>query len=151
MIVYRIVKEEYANDLSGEGARIYGGRWNSKGIPVLYTSPSLSLAILECLVHLNDIKIPPIFVTVEIEIPQVKPLLFTVEELPDEWNSTQLHYQTQQFGDAHLIAAKRLCLKFPSAVNPLEHNILINPLHKRFPEVKIKKIYPFIWDERLLK
>jgi RES domain-containing protein len=82
MILYRIAKCNYAGDLSGTGARLYGGRWNSEGKPMLYTASSRALAVLEVLVHLSPLLVPNNFCLVEIEVPENSIYTLTPDLLP---------------------------------------------------------------------
>ncbi len=148
MIVYRISNPAYSNDLSGTGAKIFGGRWNSKGIPMLYTTEHISLALLEMLVHtqLKDFTIPLelIYITLpdtslvqEVQLPKLK----------DNW-VTDIEY-SRFMGDEFIKSKKHLALKVPSAVVQEEYNYLINPVHPDVKKIKINEIKSFRPDKRL--
>jgi RES domain-containing protein len=147
MIVYRISSPKWANDISGNGAKLYGGRWNSAGLPMLYTSENISLCMLEILVNVQrqQLKIP--FVLVEIEVPNdlITP---SVKDLPNDWNLYPHPPSSAQFGDRWLQSFKSLMIKVPSSANEFEYNLLINPLHSRFEEVKIKRTSSFSFEQR---
>ncbi|MEW8659196.1 MAG: RES family NAD+ phosphorylase [Candidatus Thiodiazotropha endolucinida] len=147
MRVWRVCREPFAN-LDGKGAEFKGGRWNSPGRPVVYTSTHLSLAILEVLVHLEvDFEdLPDDYVSVEIDIPD------TVEAEAlnaniDFHNITE----TQDYGDMWLASAPSAVLNVPSAVVPKELNVCINPRHTDFHEIKTVGIEPFQFDPRLFE
>ena len=81
MIIYRLCNEEYKDDISGTGAKLAGGRWNSIGVPVLYTSEHISLAVLEILVNTNTNLIPLSYYLFKIEVPDtILPLIITKEK-----------------------------------------------------------------------
>lgn len=146
MIVFRIAARSYANDLSGRGASMYGGRWNPKGVPMLYTSATLSLAALELAVNLPPGRIPNFYQAVEISIPDK--LITTVDELPAQWSGYPYVPATQRIG-RQFIKSNELVLKVPSAVISTEYNYLINPNHPRINDVFIKDQRPFLFDSRL--
>ena len=152
MRVYRIAKDKYAQDLSGEGARLYGGRWNRKGTSVLYTAGNSSLAMLEKLVHIppyvfpRDLKITVLEFPDEIDIIQV-----TLDDLPVDWINRPEHPSILDIGDEFVADATFLGLKVPSAINPIDENVLLNPKHPDFSKVKIIDQLPIVFDKRLLK
>lgn len=150
MKVYRIAKKAYIKDLSGEGARLYGGRWNKKGTAMLYTASNRSLATVEFLVHLpmslmsNDITI------VELNLPTyLKYQTIHAKNLSKDWYSYPASYQQAEIGDKWVAENKSLILKIPSAVVQGEYNVLINPNHSLFNKITISKIEPLKIDKRL--
>ena len=147
MILYRIVKCAYA-DLSGTGARLYGGRWNSEGRSMVYLASSRSLAVLEALVHLSPTNIPNDFCIMNIEVPD-DVLEISVNQLPKNWNEYPEHTSLKQIGNDFLIKQKHLLLKVPSAIVKEEFNYLLNPLHKDAGLVKILSTQSFAFDQRL--
>lgn len=152
MIVYRITREKYARDLSGKGAEKIGGRWNSKGTAMLYCSNSIAHASMEVVVNLPLGNPPPGFVLITIEIPDtVKAGTLQIKDLPKHWNMYPHIEQTQKLGDKFIRDGKNLLLKVPSASVQGDFNYLINPRHKDFSKVKIKKVEPFGFDIRLFK
>ena len=101
MLVYRICKEAYANDLSGQGSKLYGGRWNSKGTSVIYTASSISLAMLEILVHLPQHLFPKDMVLVTIELPKTYPKSeILLKDCPKFWDELPPHKNTKKIGVA---------------------------------------------------
>ncbi len=149
MFLYRITKSVYADDLSGTGARLYGGRWNSVGKPVVYLAGSQSLALLEVLVHLPPALVPADFVVVTFETPDDVTNI-NIEILPTGWNRYPEPISLRYYGDAFIAENKHLLLKVPSAVVPQEYNYLLNPRHPRASKVKIISREPFNFDRRLI-
>lgn len=152
MIVYRLCKKAYANDLSGRGSEISGGRWNGKGTAVVYTSASRALCMVEIIVHIPAGIIPKDYYLVSVLIPDNTRLL-TIEpkDLPDNWNRNPIPASTQKIGNVFIAAQEALVLKVPSAIVQDEWNYLINPSHKDFKKIKITATEPFSFDTRLFK
>jgi RES domain-containing protein len=152
MIVYRLCRKNYANDLSGRGAEISGGRWNGKGIAALYTSSSRALCAIEIVVHIPAGIIPKDYYMVTIELPDDAGITtLNVKELPSNWNNNPIPTSTQRIGNTFLSEQKALVLKTPSAIIKDEWNYIINPMHKDFQKVKIISTEPFSFDTRLFK
>ncbi|MDR2205190.1 MAG: RES family NAD+ phosphorylase [Flavobacteriaceae bacterium] len=147
MIVYRLSKRIYANDLSGKGAEIAGGRWNSKGVAMLYTGESIALCVAEIAVHIPLGILPVDFCLTHIEIPDES--IFELKNLPHNWNIFPYLNETQKVGDNFAKSGKFLAMKVPSAVVQGEFNYLIHPRHPLFSLVKILKVESFGFDERL--
>ncbi len=147
MIVYRLAREIYAKDLSGKGAEIAGGRWNSKGIAMLYTGQNIALCVSEIAVHIPLGIIPKDYCLVHIEIPDDN--IFELKKLPKNWNAIPHNHDTQKVGDQFLKNNKFLTMKVPSASVQGEFNYLINPRNSNFSKVKVKKVEKFGFDERL--
>jgi RES domain-containing protein len=151
MIVYRICKEKYADNLSGIGAELYGGRWNSKGVPMLYASSNISLCTLEMLVQINHQLVPHDFILLFIQLPTTAhcKIIFG-ENLPLNWNSHPPNNHTQKIGDEFILNSQHLCMHVPSAIIPNENNILLNPHSKHFSNLKVIKKIKYQIDGRLL-
>ena len=150
MIVYRLSKQAYINDLSGYGAEKTGGRWNSKGIPVLYTAASRALAVVEIAVHVPLGIIPVDYYMAAIEIPDKASMpRVEVEDLPPNWNRNPFVKNTQLIGDNFIKSNKHLIVQVPSATVICDYNYLINPRHPDFKNVTIKSIDAFEFDSRL--
>ena len=141
MIVYRITKWEYLDDLTGKGARLYGGRWNQEGYEVLYTSAHLSLAVLELLANQVRNLVDDTYGYIRIEIPLSNDILqFNSDLLPSNWRNGVYAEETLQYGTDWLKQNSSLALEVPSAVLKQESNILINPNHPNFRSIRtIKK------------
>ena len=152
MIVYRLSTKKYAKDLSGTGAKIYGGRWNRKGTPIVYTAESRALAFSELLVRVSLPDTPLNYVMVSIEIPDDVLLEeIHIKDLPSDWNRFPWPYKLQEVGSAWAAANKSLILKVPSVVVPGDCNILINSLHPDISTVSVKEVKKFDFDSRLIK
>lgn len=150
MIVFRLSKADFAMDLSGKGAEKSGGRWNSKGVALLYTSDSRALCTTEIAVHTPLGILPTNYVIIAIEIPDgssTKELLAT--SLPHDWRSYPHSYSTQEIGNNFVKISNCLVLKVPSAIVQGEFNYLINPRHKDFKKIKTISVDTFNFDERL--
>lgn len=150
MIVYRLAKSKYCHDLSGKGAGKTGGRWNSKGIPIVYTSNSRALCTVEIAVHMPLSILPIDFKLVTINIPDS--IVFAemnAKILPKEWASIPYSGITQKYGDRFIKDQKYAVLKVPSAVVSGDFNFLINPQHVDFSKIQIIKTESFSFDERL--
>jgi RES domain-containing protein len=135
---WRIVQAHVADRaFSGEGARRYGGRWNSKGYAVIYTSSSISLAILEVLVHIQIYDILEEYVYIPVEFDQKLSLALNPVELPGNWKIDPSPLIIKQLGDSWVESRQSLILEVPSAIVPAEKNYLFNPAHPDFRKLKI--------------
>ena len=152
MKVYRIAQRNFIEDLSGEGARLFGGRWNHKGTSLLYTAESRSLAALEILVHAHNLSSISSLATLILEIPDNVVIDdFTKQySLPEDWNKYPAMSDMQDAVEKW-IKSDGFVLKVPSAIIQEESNYLINPKHKRIADLKILDIQDFSLDERLKK
>ena len=134
---WRIAKQtHHSTGLSDEGARLYGGRWNPVGIPVIYAAESLSLATLEIIVHLeNELLLYNRFVKIPLTFESS--LVFTLprKKLPQDWDSLPPSESTQKMGQKWIEQVKCAILKIPSTVIREEHNFLINPAHPDYSEI----------------
>jgi RES domain-containing protein len=130
---FRIVKRKFASTaFSGEGARVYGGRWNSPGVAVVYTSSTIALAILEWRAHLTQWPAPPVMI-IEIEFSPV--LVDSPSKLPNNWKQLPAPKANAAVGDSWAKSGKSAILQVPSAIVPDEFNYLLNPLHLEFPRI----------------
>jgi len=138
--LYRIAKEKFINDVSGEGARLYGGRWNKTGDAMLYCSEHLSLCVLEVLVHMDYQYFTDEYYFIEAEISE-KDIFFLkeIKKINANWRNNPPVSQTQDYGSQWLEKSEKLALAVPSAVLPFEYNILVNPRHSRFTKIKFSK------------
>lgn len=150
MIVYRLSRGPYRNDLSGKGAELAGGRWNSKGTAMLYTSESIALCTVEVAVHMPLGIVPKDYHLVTIELPEDVPVSEIFEDkLPTSWKSFPHANVTQEMGDRFVQEGDFLVLKVPSATVQGTFNYLVNPRHPAFPKVRITHSEPFTFDKRL--
>ena len=150
MIVYRLSRGKFKNDLSGRGAELAGGRWNSKGVALLYTSESIALCTVEIAVHLPLGIVPADYHLIRIELPDSASILeLNPDDLPADWKSFPHANSTQEIGDAFVLNGEYLALKVPSATVQGTSNYLINPRHQAFRDVRILQTTPFEFDKRL--
>ncbi len=152
MDLFRITKEKYIRDISGEGARRFGGRWNHKGTAVLYTAQSEALAALEILVHVpisaipGDLKLAVLSVPDNLTMQKIKE-----KELPKKWRSYPAPHALADLGTQWINSNTSLMLKVPSVLVHTEMNVLINPAHPDAKEIGIKEVREFSFDPRLHK
>lgn len=149
MIVYRIVSDKHSNDLSGAGSAIYGGRWNSKGKPVVYTGGSIEIALLEVLVNITTPQFDN-YNLVKIDIPDDSIYELRVTDLPKNWNQYPAPSVIVKIGDEWIDSNRSVALKVPSCIVPTAYNYILNCSHTYFKKVKIIDITPFKIDNRLL-
>ena len=147
MLLYRLSRKKYAEQLSGKGAALFGGRWNSVGRPVIYTSEYRSLAVLEYRVN-NPLAVKDLMM-LTIEVPDNSIKTISKTELPENWNAFDPESPVAKLGDLWLHQAESLMLKVPSVPVPEEHNFLINPLHPSMKEVKIIDSSAYLLDNRM--
>ena len=152
MKFWRICRQRYAAEAaSGEGARLYGGRWNSRGVRVVYASTSLALAAVETFVNLEPNLAPSDLVAIAGEIPDaVEILKVTLENLPAKWNRGR-EESLRKVGDAWVREGLTVALRVPSAAIRGEWNVLINPAHKDFSHVRFEEPEPFEFDVRMFR
>ena len=154
MIVYRVTPARHASDLTGEGARLHGGRWNPRGIPMTYTSSSVALASIECFVNTPaGIVSRSNFQRVDIWIPDDAPSeVIQTTDLPTSWPHTPSPDFLSEIGRNWTECVSSLILVVPSAaLGGHENNVLINPRHPQMNEVKVVAMLPFSFDLRLVK
>ncbi len=148
MIVYRICNATYDNDISGTGAKLFGGRWNSNGIPMLYASINISLTVLEMLVNnqFKDFSIPLSLMTISLPDNSHENEI-KLKKLKNDWAEDTSY--TKYIGNEFVKSNSNLYLQVPSAVMLEEHNFLINPLHNDHKKIKIIDVKSFRTDKRL--
>jgi RES domain-containing protein len=149
MLVYRISKTKYAEDLSGEGARRYGGRWNNKTVACVYTSESRALAILEYTANVNIEDIPRSLSITSLEIPDEEIFIVKEKDLPPNWQLSPAPSASKDYGSDLLLKAAHAVIKIPSVIIPSEYNYLLNPLHAVSRKFKIIEVNDFKYDMRL--
>ncbi len=129
----------------GTGAKLYPGRWNAN-YPVIYCGENYSLAMLEKLVHSNTGSIPKNQQWIEIAIPTKTTYeIVTTYNLPN-WQEISV---SKSYGDEWLSSNRSCILIVPSAIAPVENNILVNEAHPQFPTIKTSLNKPVLWDRRL--
>ena len=150
MQAWRIVKEKHAaTAFNGEGARLYGGRWNSAGVSMIYTSGTKALAALESLVHLN----PPVifkYLAIPIEFDHALVETMAPASLSADWTDEPPPPSTKDIGDTWVKQTRSAVLEIPSVIVPGEANYLLHPAHPDFKKIVIGKPELFSFDPRLL-
>jgi RES domain-containing protein len=152
VFLYRVVPESYAGDLSGEGARLYGGRWNLKGMAAVYTAESASQALLEYVPHFQETCAPPDLVLVTIKAPDTLPIQqITEESLQANWNARPPIPATAMPGEQWLRERSFVGLRVPSVMLPYGKawNLILNPQHPEFSEICVTEIISLALDPRL--
>jgi len=152
MEVYRLSRKKYASSLNGIGASLRGGRWNSKGVQLIYTAANRALAMAEVAVHFTFATLADDYIMLTIKIPaNVSPGTINSKTLPKNWSSFPHKSNTQAIGDKFVFERKHLLLKVPSVVVYGDFNYLINPNHPDFKKMKITNRDEFPFDRRLFK
>lgn len=147
--VWRMLTAKHiATAFTGEGARLHGGRWNPKGVPMVYAASTLSLATLEMLVQ--DGKLLAHYVAIPATIPsRLKIEHVNPNDLPEDWRSAESREQLRVIGAEWIERASSAVLAVPSAIIPTETNYLLNPLHPSFQKIVVGAPQEFETDLRL--
>ena len=152
MKAWRITKQRHARTaFSGEGARLYGGRWNSAGVPVVYVAESQSLAVLELLVHLDAPTLLEKYVFLEVEFDVSLVTDLDRNSLPKNWQSDPVPQVIQTLGDRWVLSGDSAVLRVPSVLVPRESNFLLNPRHPDFGKIGVSRPQAFRFDPRLAR
>lgn len=151
MLVFHLGKTKFARQLTGEGAKLHGGRWNLIGTPCLYASGSKALSVLEYAANLQLEEMPDHLSITVYSLPPKSWKEFSAGNLPENWQEIPVPEETKRWGSLHLQQAKYLALKIPSVIIPSEFNFILNSLHADFKKIKIKEVHPFSLDKRILK
>ncbi len=141
--IFRVCRANHTQ-LDGEGARLAGGRWNSPGTAVVYMAESISLGVLENLVHMGREDFPTGYVVVSAVIPH-RVRVLRAEDLIN----TSRRVNPRRIGDRWVERRESAVLAVRSAVVPLEHNYLLNPRHPEFDLIRVEAAIPFTFDARL--
>lgn len=149
MLVYRIGKTRFAKDITGEGARLNGGRWNNIGTACIYTAESRALAVLEYTVNVNIEDIPRALSITTFEIPDSGIYELKEADLPGDWRKMPAPSSTKDFGTNFLNKPGSLVTKVPSTVIIDEFNYLLNPNHSGSKSIKIIDVKDFAYDVRI--
>ena len=152
MELYRITQELFADDLSGNGSKLFGGRWNNEGLFALYTSGTRSMALLETLAHtpakMLDVKnyqLVTLYIPDNIEREEIP-----LSSLPKEWDAPDTRPFTKRIGDKFLRSGKSLLLEVPCVLMSEEINYVLNPMHKEMGRVKILNRRRIYFDKRVI-
>jgi RES domain-containing protein len=153
MQLWRICKSRFTSSaFTGEGTRLYSGRWNPAGIRMVYTSPSLALAVIEFFVHLEPSVAPDDLVSTAATLSLDETTLrrVSLEDLPTDWRTTD-HPTLQAIGANWIAAQTSAALAVPSIAVEGEWNVLLNPTHADFAKIKLSLPKPFHFDSRMFK
>lgn len=152
MRFWRICRSRYASAAArGEGARLYGGRWNSRGVRVVYASTSLALAAIETFVNLEPNLRPKDLIFIQGEVPEAVEIgRLDLKALPPNWHEKR-DESLRRFGDEWIRAGRTVALLVPSAAIRGEWNVLLNPAHPHFSKVKFREPMPFEFDARMFR
>ena len=150
VVGWRVVKQKHAaTAFSGEGARLFEGRWNSAGIRMVYCSEHLSLAALEILVHTQPVILRDKFRAFRVVWDDRLMTSLDEAKLPRGWNAPMAAAASRQIGDGWIKDGKLVVLAVPSVIVPQERTFLINPRHSDFRRIKIADTGSFTLDPRL--
>lgn len=138
-----------AEAFTGEGSRLYGSRWSSPGVAVVFAAQSRALAVLEALVHLDEPKHLDAYVLIPVNVESRLITKIRNSDLVEYWQDDPPPASLQRIGDEWVAAGTSAVLKVPSAIVPGESNFLLNPFHKDFPRIKIGAAQSFRFDARL--
>ena len=150
MLVYRITGKKYASDLSGYGAALFGGRWNKKGTPVLYTGENKEIALLETIVHTPPMFIPALDI-LTIEIPDDSITHMEITDLPKNWAVYPAPIILSEIGEKWIRKGKTIALKVPSCIVYSSHNYILNCSHPEYLRVSLIDQSNFRFDLRFKK
>ncbi len=150
MQAYRLIKSARAAEaFNGEGARVYGGRWNLPGTPMVYAAENRALAALEVLVHVAGADRRMQFVVFELAVPDELILTLRPADLPADWQNHAPAASTQALGSAWQKAGKSPALRVPSVLVPGESCVLLNPAHPDTRNIIVNFPTAFVFDDRL--
>jgi RES domain-containing protein len=152
-VIWRLTSIRYVDrSYTGEGARLYGGRWNHPGSPLVYTSETLSLAALEYFVHLEPDIAPTLLAARAAELPEdLRIPVLSLADLPGGWRGYPAPERLKDLGTGWARSRVSLALSVPSSVIPHERNILLNPLHPDFSQIRLLPAEDFSFDPRMWK
>jgi len=151
--VWRLTSARHGGHaFDGEGARVYGGRWNHPGTAIVYCSATLSLAALEYFVHVEPALAPPSLVAIAADLPAGLDIeTLEIEALPASWRSYPAPERLRDLGTGWVRSKRTAVLQVPSSVVPHEMNVLLNPAHPDFAKIRLHDPEPFAFDPRMWK
>ena len=149
MLIYHLGKSKYALQLSGEGAKLNGGRWNVIGQPCIYASEARSLCVLEYAANVSIDEMSDELSFSVYEIPDDGWASFRAKDLPNGWAGESSSVAIREWGTEQL--KNNFAIRIPSVILPTEFNFILNPLHPDFKKLRIKEVEPFIFDQRIKK
>lgn len=145
MLVYRISSPKFIEDLSGAGAKQYGGRWNDKGVAMVYFAQTRAMAVMEVLVHLRPEDIDRDFILAVFEVYEDKILTVEFKDLPKTWKEESEVENLKKIGNKFITDGKYLIMKVPSVILEEDFNLVLNPNHPDAEKIKLveKRIFKF--------
>ena len=145
MLLYRIASPKYIEDLSGAGSKQYGGRWNDKGVAMVYFAQSRAMAVMEVLVHIRPEEIDRDFVLAVFEILDENVLTIDITELPKAWKEKSEVETLKEIGNKFIKDSKFLLMKVPSVIIEEDYNLIFNPNHPQAHKIRLveKRIFKF--------
>lgn len=150
---WRLAAPEFARTeqqmLSGEGAYLFGGRWNSKGVRVIYLGTSLAQAALELLVHIDRYEILQTYHKLQVSFDRALATHIDIADLPADWAEPGMASSVRQVGDRWVAERTSVILQVPSAAIAGEYNFLLNPAHPDVEKLELSPISRFQFDQRL--
>jgi RES domain-containing protein len=150
MELYRICLTKYCTDISGKGAELCGGRWNRKGVPMIYTSSNRALSVLETLANSSFFPQNVSYSLVTLEIPNSRLREIKVNTLPKNWSQREYSESTLSIGTEWVYQKNELAISVPSCIMREEYNVLLNVWHRDFHSVKITHVREFEFDPRVI-
>lgn len=148
MLVYRISSPTYIEDLSGAGSKQFGGRWNEKGVAMVYFAATRAMAVMEVLVHVRPEQIAREFALAVFELPDVDVLTVNLDDLPKDWKNLEQADELKKIGNQFITDQKFLIMRAPSVILEEEYNVLLNPAHPFAGKVTLIERRPFKFDRR---
>jgi RES domain-containing protein len=148
---WRIAIEEAALDRSCEGARKSGGHWHLPGLPALYAATTAELAVLEKFVHAEENNSPLVLVAIDLPDEPELGLDVPLARLPKNWCDMPTSTSAAEFGSAFLKQGSHLYMRVPSTIVQEATNLVINPLHAAYDQVKLEVVRSFSFDPRMYK
>jgi RES domain-containing protein len=152
MEIYRIESAERQDEaLSGMGAELFGGRWNRIGERAVYCASHRSLAMLEILAHVRSKALFPVNrIIISIELPVERIFTLKLNDLQVGWDAPASYWITEGVFEQYCLLKNRLAIRVPSVIVPEEYNLVLNPGHAKFKQVKILSTKKLVWDDRLI-
>lgn len=148
MLIYRIAASKYIEDLSGAGSKQYGGRWNDKGVAMVYFAQSRAMAVMELLVHLRPEEIDRDFILAVFEVSDASVLTIDSNDLPKNWKDKSEVETLKEIGNKFIKSNQYLLMKVPSVIIEEEFNFIFNPNHAAADTIKLVEKRVFKFDTR---
>lgn len=151
MQVFRISLPKFIEDLSGAGSKQYGGRWNDKGISMVYFAESRAMAVMEVLIHLRPEDMDRDFILATFDVPAEDMLTVKLNSLPQNWKASSEIESLKKIGNQFIKDNNYLLMKVPSVILEEDYNLVVNPNHKNASQIKLIAKRVFKFDERFKK